>query len=107
LDQYIQIKPLSVNKCWQGRRFKTRDYLTYEKEVLLKLKKDKMPESKPYKLYLVAGLSNSNADLDNICKPILDLLQKKYNFNDRDVSEIHMKKNKVEKGKEYVYIQIE
>ena len=35
----IEIKPLSINKCFQGRRFKTNDYKNYEKELLLKLPK--------------------------------------------------------------------
>ena len=32
----IKIKPLSVNKAWQGKRFKTREYKSYE-ELLLYL----------------------------------------------------------------------
>ena len=30
----IDIKPLSVNKMWQGRRYKTYEYQKYEKEFL-------------------------------------------------------------------------
>ena len=34
----INIKPLSINCAFQGRRFKTPKYKAYEAEVLLKLK---------------------------------------------------------------------
>ena len=30
----IHRKPLSVNTCWQGKRFKTPLYKEYEKEIL-------------------------------------------------------------------------
>ena len=33
----INIKPLSVNKAWQGKRFKTKKYKAFETELLLKL----------------------------------------------------------------------
>ena len=26
---HLEIKPLSVNECWQGKRFKTKAYLKY------------------------------------------------------------------------------
>ena len=38
----IEIRPLSVNACWQGRRFKTPEYKAYEEEMLLRLPKEKM-----------------------------------------------------------------
>ena len=31
---YLKIKPLSVNQVWQGKRFKTKTYKDYEKNVL-------------------------------------------------------------------------
>jgi hypothetical protein len=34
----LKIKPLSVNKVWQGKRFKTKDYSIYENIVKLMLK---------------------------------------------------------------------
>ena len=53
----IDIKPLSVNKCWQGRRYKTSEYKAYEEELLWILRdmehpkiKDKQPLEISYKI---------------------------------------------------------
>lgn len=101
----VNIKPLSVNTCWQGQRFKTKDYEKYERQVFVQLVRFKMPEP-PYKLTITVGLSNKLSDLDNCLKPFIDILQKKYKFNDRDIFEIHAKKEIVGKGKEFVEFSI-
>ena len=102
----VDIKPLSVNKCWQGKRFKTPEYKMYEKSCLMMLPKIKLPEP-PYMITYVFGLSNLLSDFDNPVKPITDILQKKYGFNDRDIYEASIKKVKVEKGKEFFSFKIE
>lgn len=102
----INIKPLSVNKCWMGRRFKTKDYKDYEKEVMILLKKQKVPEP-PYRIFLEFGMSNITSDWDNPIKPFQDILQKRHNFNDRHVMEAEVKKVKVKKGEEYIYFELE
>ena len=101
----IQIKPLSVNKVWQGRRFKTKAYILYERELLLRLPRLKIPDGNLL-FNLEVGFSNSNSDIDNICKPILDILQKKYLFNDNRIYEARIKKVIVEKGKEYIKFEL-
>lgn len=55
-------------------------------------------------LHIEFGFSNKASDLDNPVKPILDILQKKYGFNDRDIYELHIKKTIVPKGNEYITI---
>lgn len=35
---------------------------------------------------------------------LVDILQKKYGFNDRDIYELHIKKTIVPKGNEYIQI---
>lgn len=102
----VDIKPLSVNECWQGKRFKTSKYKSYERDCLLLLPKVSLPEP-PYKISYVFGLSNILSDFDNPVKPITDILQKKYGFNDRDIHEASIKKVKVEKGKEFFSFDIE
>ena len=102
----VNIKPLSVNKCWQGRRFKTQDYKQYEKDVLIQLKPMEIPEG-GIKLIIEAGLSNKAADLDNIAKPFIDILQKKYGFNDSQIYGLTMIKVLVKKGEEYIEYIIE
>ena len=96
----IKYKPLSVNEAWKGQRFKTDKYKKYEKDVLFLLPKISLPKP-PYKIYLEFGLSSSLSDWDNPIKPLQDILQLKYNFNDKDIFKAEVLKVKVEKGNEY------
>lgn len=102
----IDIKPLSVNRAYKGRRFRTDEYKNYEIEVLYKLKAMKLPK-KPYKLRLAFGVSSKLMDVDNGAKPFIDLLQKKYNFNDRDIYELTIRKEDVKKGMEFIEFEFE
>ena len=101
----INIKPLSVNQVWQGKRFKTSKYTKYERDVMLMLKPMKMPEL-PFKIEITYGFSSKLADIDNPCKPFLDILQKYYKFNDRDIFELVQKKEIVKKGEEFIDFEI-
>ena len=101
----VKIKPLSVNKCWQGKRFKTDDYRKYEEEVLLNLKPHKIPDGDLH-IILDFGFSNMAADVDNPAKPFIDILQKKFGFNDSRITCLWLSKNKVKKGSEYINFQI-
>lgn len=47
------------------------------------------------------------SDLDNPVKPLLDILQKKYWFNDRNILELHLFKTPVSKWNEFIEIHIE
>ncbi|MFD2599877.1 hypothetical protein ACFSQ3_13045 [Sphingobacterium corticis] len=102
----INLKPLSVNKAWQGRRFKTDKYKAYEKHALLLLPPLKLPQP-PYQITIEFGLSNVMSDWDNPVKPLQDILQKKYGFNDKDVLRASVEKTKVAKGEEYFEFQID
>src|SRR3990167_10343001 len=97
----IQIKPLSVNRVWQGRRFKTPDYKAYEREMILLLPKKKIPQGRLF-LRLTVGVSSKNSDIDNPVKPILDILQKKYLFNDKKIYLMEVEKVDVEKEEEFI-----
>lgn len=101
----ITIPPLSVNKAWKGQRFKTTDYSKYEGIVLIMLPKLDIPYP-PFKINIQLGFSNSLSDIDNPVKLILDILQKKYKFNDRDVFELNIKKEIVKKKSEYFAFEI-
>ena len=102
----VNIKPLSVNECWKGRRFKTDKYIDYEFALSIQLPKIELPKP-PYYIYFIFGLSNVNADVDNPVKPTLDILQKKYKFNDSKVYKITEEKIIVPKGEEFIDIKIE
>ena len=96
----IYIKPLSVNECFQGRRFRNKKYIQYEAAVLLLLPKIIIPP-KPLKIFLEYGFSNKCSDIDNPTKLVQDILVKKYGFDDRDIYEAEIKKVIVKKGQEY------
>ena len=104
----IKIKPLSVNECWQGRRFKTSKYKEYEQTTLLLLRMSKIDfdisilEKPKLKLKILVGVSSKNADLDNIEKPLIDILQKKFGFNDKKIYRIEIEKTDVKKGDEFI-----
>jgi len=97
----INVKPLSINEAFAGRRFKTPECKSYENEIWYLLPKLKVPKGK-LKLEITAGFSNKNADIDNIAKIFIDCLQKKYNFNDREIYELNLKKEITKKGKEFI-----
>ena len=98
-------KPLSVNEAWKGTRYKTKVYNAYEKELLFTLPKIVMPPP-PYEIYLHFGFSNKKADIDNPVKPFLDIMQKRYNFNDCEIYCLNLKKSIVKKGFEFIEFEI-
>ena len=101
----ISIKPLSVNECWQGRRFKTIEYKKYERDLLLMLPKKTFKFNK-FSIIIEFGFSTVLSDIDNPLKPFLDILQKKYTINDRDVYLLSVSKKVVPKGSEYIKFKI-
>lgn len=102
----IQIKPLSVNEAWQGQRFKTRSYQDYERRALLLLPPILDIPAGDLSIILEFGFSNRASDLDNPVKPIMDILQKRYGFNDAQVVQYQLIKKIVPKGSEYIAFSI-
>ena len=102
----VRIKPLSVNKCWAGRRFKTQNYKDYI-EVLLHLLPDnyKVPDG-DLKLIATCGYSSKASDIDNFLKPFIDVLQLKYNFNDSRIYCLIINKVIVKKGEEFINFKL-
>lgn len=101
----IQIKPLSVNDAWQGRRFRTPEYKTYQQILHYKLPPLEVPKWK-LRIHYEFGFSNSLSDIDNPIKQFQDCLTKKYNFKDSDIYELSVKKVIVPKGEEYIDFEI-
>lgn len=102
----LNIKPLSVNSCYNTQRTKSSGYHAFEKEVILSLPGGIKFEAPYLKLVLTFGVSNRGSDLDNLNKCLIDCLAKKYSFNDNRIMEIHSYKKITEKGSEYMEIQI-
>lgn len=104
----IKIKPLSVNKMFKGRRFKTKEYDIYIAE-LIKLLPNNIsinPKSK-LKLIIEFGYSSKASDVDNGIKGFSDTLVKKYGFDDRNIYELYVFKKITKKGEEFINFKIE
>ncbi len=98
----VPFKPMSVNMAWQGKRFKTARYEQYERAVIKLLPHGlQIPEGN-LRVYYEFGVSNAAADYDNIIKPFQDILQKKYGFDDKWITEAIIKKVVVGKKQEYI-----
>ena len=96
----IDIKPLSVNDAWQGKRFKSPKYKIYEELLLSLIPANKVPDGK-LKIDITYGFSNVASDVDNPTKCLVDIMQKRYKFNDKNIYELNLKKEIVKKGKEF------
>jgi hypothetical protein len=101
----VDIKPLSVNQAWQGKRFKTPAYKKFESDVLFLLPKIEIPEA-PYEVHYVFGFSSKLSDLLNPEKLVTDIICKKYGIDDRYINRMILEKVMVEKGKEYFKFEI-
>lgn len=99
-------KPLSINEAWQGKRFKTPAYNNYEKAILLQMPKGKIDFEQMLRIEFFFGFSNKASDLDNPVKLLLDIAQKKYGFNDKNVFELNVRKCIVKKGEEFIQMGI-
>jgi len=104
-DMTMYVKPLSVNKAWKGKRFKTTSYKNYEKALLFSLPPYPIPKGF-LSIRFCFGFSSILSDFDNPVKLITDILQKKYKFNDKLIRHCVIQVYIVEKGNEYFNFNI-
>ena len=102
----LNIKPLSVNEAWQGKRFKTPKYSTYQNNMLNLLPNLNITKTDNFFLFVEFGYSSKLSDIDNGLKPLIDCLVKKYGFDDRYITELNVIKKLVNKGQEYIIFEI-
>ena len=102
----VNIKPLSVNEAWQGRRTKTSKYRGFEKHFIALLPNIKIDFKGLLNVDLTLGFSSRASDIDNPVKPILDCLQKKYGFNDNKIYKLNLIKEIVKSGDEFIELTI-
>lgn len=107
MDYKINIKPLSVNDAFKGRRFRTDKYNSFIKNCLLMLPKSiDIANESNIKLAIQFGFSSKASDIDNCCKSFIDCLVKKYGVDDRYIYELHVFKSIVKKGEEFIKFKI-
>lgn len=102
----VDINPMSVNAAWMGRRVKTQKYRDYEALMLELLEDYEVPEEGDLFIHYKWGLSNAGYDIDNPIKPLQDILQTRYEFNDKRIVTMLVEKEKVKKGQEYIMFDI-
>lgn len=96
--RWDNLAPMSVNRAYGvGKRgmFKSKEYREYEEAVFKRLEGSIMEEEmKVGKLALKFkfGFRRSNSDIDNPVKPLQDILQKHYGFNDKQVYRLEVEK---------------
>ena len=107
MNYKLNIKPLSINSAFQGKRFKTEAYNDFIHKMHFILPKTIEIENRSnIKLAIEFGFSSKASDIDNCCKTFIDCLVKKYSFDDRYIYELHVFKEIVKKGEEYIRFKI-
>ena len=105
LSYLIKIKPLSINKAFQWRKFKTKDYIRFENEIFYLLPSIKIPD---WSLYIEIDFwFSKDTDIDNCIKPFFDIMQKKYSFNDSRIVKMLITKHKTNKWNEFINFRID
>ena len=97
----VQIKALSVNQLYSGRRYKTEKYKQYKKDLLIQLSKIYIPDGK-IDLNVTFYLSNPRQDIDGCLKGFIDILQSAYGFDDSRIYRVTATKRIVKKGSERI-----
>lgn len=102
----IEIAPFSVNKFYKGRKIASDELLKFKRDFGILLPKKSLGSGK---LLFTAcfGTSSRVADLDNMLKATIDTIAEKWDFNDKMIYEILVKKIDVEKGKEFISFKID
>lgn len=94
----IPIKPLSVNDAHEGRHIKTKDFLTYEKNVafLLPINREVVLDGEYFIKYVFYLKNYGLSDTGNFEKLITDILVKRgYLKDDRYVKAMYLEKVRV------------
>lgn len=105
----INLKPMSVNEAFKGRRFHTKEHKIWYNNLLLLLPQKKdidFPIEPPYEIYLKFGFSSRSSDWDNPIKQVQDCLADRYNFNDKLIKRGIVDTEIVKKGKEFFEFKI-
>ena len=103
---FLDIKPLSLNCAYRGRRFTTPELKSFKQAIYFLAPKITIPKGK-LKVKFIFGVSSKNADGDNLIKCVQDSLAEKYNFNDKQIYRWEVEKIDVKKGSEYIEFEIE
>jgi len=102
---HTYLKPLSANQAFIGRKVKSGAYRKYESHLIRTLPPLEIPEGE-LELRAVVYYSHRGSDTDNALKPFIDVLQKRYGFNDNKIYRINITKVIVKKGQESIAFKL-
>lgn len=92
----VKIRPMSINKSWQGRRFKTKEYKEWSKEISYLLKEQKIKKTtEAVEIKIDWYYKNAKRmDIDNPLKVFLDsLVQNNIIDDDRNIWKLTIEKH--------------
>lgn len=106
MDIVIPIKALSNNEAWAGRRFKSKKYKQYEKDVDKLLPRAKSTMKGEVEIHYTFYIKNYGlSDIDNLIKATQDLVVKKgYIEDDRKI--VFLSAEKIKSKDEQIVIEI-
>ena len=102
----LDIKPLSLNHAYRGRRFATQELKDFKDTVSLILPK-RTPLRGNLSVFYRFGVSSKGADVDNCIKVFQDALAETYGFNDNRIYRWVVEKVIVPKGQEFIMFEID
>lgn len=102
----LDIKPLSVNAAYRGRRFATAELTRYKRDIGMMTPKHVQIPQGAMRVAYVFGISSRGSDGDNLIKAFQDSIAERYGFNDNRIYEWSVKKAIVPRGKEYIEFEI-
>ncbi|WP_443088706.1 RusA family crossover junction endodeoxyribonuclease [Vibrio sp. SCSIO 43137] len=97
---------MSANDMYQGRKVKSSAYRRWEMQVARGLPDITIPKETKLSVRAIVRYSNKASDLDNAAKSMLDVLQKRYKFDDKFVYVLKLYKVLVPRGQEGLTIKI-
>ena len=102
----IDIKPISINEAYRGRRFATSKLKDFKKDIFRLLPKLELRTFKKLSVKYTFGVSSKGSDGDNLIKAFQDCLAEAYGFNDNKIYKWEIQKVDVKKGKEYIEFEV-
>lgn len=100
----LPITPMSINKCYQGRRFRTKEYKAWQEHGIYLLKGQYGLSGKFHVKIKWYKKTVASTDIDNPVKPVVDLLVKSGVIpDDRYIYKLEVEKHKTPEGQEDYY----
>lgn len=102
----LNIKALSVNEAYKGRRFRTPKHDAFKTAIKYLLPSHYDLPKPPYCIEFIFGVSSQLSDGDNLVKCAQDSIADRYGFNDRLIKKWIIEVEQTEKGKEFIKFRI-